>query len=84
MSHLFLHVVGVDINLWVCSNEPSEQPSELLLGSNIWTSEYFFWVPFFYGCTLCWTFWCSSTLWTLWRLFIYFLQKLLEAYKWDI
>ena len=27
---------------------------------------------------------CSSTLWTLWRLFIYFLQKLLEAYKWEI
>jgi len=38
----------------------------------------------FDGCTLCWTFWCSSTLWTLWRLFIYFLQELLEAYKWEI
>ncbi len=38
----------------------------------------------FDGCTLGWTFWCSSTLWNLWRLFIYFLQKLLEAYKWEI
>ena len=39
MSHTFLHVLGVDIDLWVCSNEhseqSSEQPSELLLGSYI-------------------------------------------------
>ena len=39
MSRLFLHVIGVYIDLWVCSNEPSEkpyeQPSELLLGSYI-------------------------------------------------
>jgi len=33
--------------LWVFSNEPSEQPSELLLSSYIWTSECFFWVPSF-------------------------------------
>jgi len=48
MSHFFLHVLGVDIDLSVCSNEPSEQhseqPFELLLGSYIWTSECFFWV----------------------------------------
>jgi len=35
MSHLFLHVLGVDIDLWVCSNEPYEQPSELVLGSYV-------------------------------------------------
>ena len=39
MSHMFLHVLAVDIDLWVCSNEPSEQPSkepsELHLGSYI-------------------------------------------------
>jgi len=43
MSHLLVHILGVDIDLWVCSNEPSE----LLMGSYIWTSECFFWVPSF-------------------------------------
>ena len=53
MSHLFLHVLGVDIDLWVFSNEPSEQPSELLLVSYIWTSECFFWAPSFLTVVLC-------------------------------
>jgi len=58
ISHLFLHILGVDIDLWVFSNEPfekpSEQPSELLLGSYIWTSEcFFFWVPSFFMVVLC-------------------------------
>ena len=57
MSHLFLHVLGVDIDLWVCSTEPSEQPSEqpseLLLSSYIRTSECFFWAPSFLTVVLC-------------------------------
>ena len=53
MSHLFLHVLDVDIDLWVCSNEPSEQPSELLLSSYIRTSECFFWAPSFFTVVLC-------------------------------
>jgi hypothetical protein len=81
MSHLFLHVLGVDIDLWVCFNEPSEQPS----GFIHMNFRMFLLCSFLFdGCTLCWTFWCSLTLWTLWRLFIYFLQELLEAYKWEI
>ena len=38
-------IFGVDIEFWVCSNEPSEQPSELLMGPYIWTLECFF-IPF--------------------------------------
>ena len=53
MSNLFLHILGVDIDIWVCSNEPSKQPSELLMGSYIWTSKCFFWFPSFLTVVLC-------------------------------